>query len=167
MADVPGITWAQLRSERPDLAEAGRSLLYQVGVGLAFLGTTAFDGAPRVHPMCPVMDDHSIHAFIVPGPKQRDLIRDGRYALHSFPCPDNEDAFYVTGGAVLVEDAGTRSRLADVFVSERSAFSVPPPGPAELLFELRIERCMLTRTTGHGDPHPNHEIWHADTRRVS
>ena len=33
----------------------------------------------------------------VPGPKQADLHRDGRYALHSFPCEDNEDAFYCTG----------------------------------------------------------------------
>ena len=31
-------------------------------------------------------------------------LRDGRFALHSFPCEDNEDAFGVTGRATLVED---------------------------------------------------------------
>ena len=159
MVGASGLTWSELASSRPDLAEAGRELLYQVGVGLAFLATTRPDGGPRVHPMCPILDGESLHAFIVNGPKQRDLVRDGRYALHSFPCPDNEDAFYVTGYARLVDDGSVRQRLSDVFVSERASLGVPPPGASELLFELTVESCMLTRTTGHGDPSPRHEIW--------
>jgi hypothetical protein len=45
---------------RPDLADASRALLYQFGVGLAFLSTVRPDGGPRVHPVwhtkypCPV-----------------------------------------------------------------------------------------------------------------
>jgi len=29
------------------------------------------------------------------------------------------------------------------------------------LFEFLIERCLLTRTTGHGDPSPRHVVWTA------
>src|SRR6266851_2560720 len=49
-----GVAWSTLAAERPDLAEAGRALLYQFGVGLAFLGTIRKDGGPRVHPVCPL-----------------------------------------------------------------------------------------------------------------
>ena len=93
------LSWGALAGGRPDLAEGGRQLLYQFGVGLAFLGTTRADGAPRVHPMCPVLNDEGLFAFIVPSPKRNDLHRDGRYAMHSFPADDNEDAFSVAGQA--------------------------------------------------------------------
>ena len=29
------------------------------------------------------------------------------------------------------------------------------------VFRFDIDTCMVTRTTGHGDPAPRHEIWHA------
>jgi hypothetical protein len=32
------LTWAEFAHARPELAEAGRRLLYQFGVGLGFLG---------------------------------------------------------------------------------------------------------------------------------
>jgi hypothetical protein len=102
------LTWAAFRLARPDLAQAGRDLLYQVGVGLAFLATVRPDSGPRLHPFCPLVTDDALVAFIIPSPKQRDLHRDGRYALHSFPTPDNEDAFYLTGRVRLVEDATDR-----------------------------------------------------------
>src|SRR5690348_2408841 len=122
------VSWDEFEKERPDLAGAGRALFYQFGVGLGFLATVRRDGGPRVHPMCPVIHDGGMYAFIVPGPKQADLHRDGRYALHSFPCPDNEDAFYCTGRAAVEEDAGLRRVLAGIFVAER-ADGVPVPEP--------------------------------------
>jgi hypothetical protein len=152
-------TWPEFAALRPDLAVDGRALLYQFGVGLGFLATTRSDGGPRVHPMCPIMTEAGMFAFIVPGPKQRDLRRDGRYALHSFPCPDDEDGFSCQGSVRLVNDAGRRSELSDVFVAERAALSVPAPAPDEIAFELLVDSCLLTRTTGHGDPHPVHQIW--------
>jgi len=141
------------------MAAQGKSLLYQHGVGLAFLGTARPDGRPRVHPMCPLITDEGLFAFIVPSPKQGDLKRSGAYALHSFPCPTNEDAFYVTGRAALVSDAGRRGVLAQQFVAEREAVGVAPPSSEDALFEFDIESCLLTRTTGHGDPAPNHTVW--------
>jgi hypothetical protein len=147
--------------QAPDMAAQGRSLLYQHGVGLGFLATVRLDGRPRVHPVCPLITDVGLFAFIVPSPKQGDLKRSGAYALHSFPCPSNEDAFYVTGYASLVSNAEQRAALAGQFVAEREAFGVAAPSPADALFEFELDSCLLTRTTGHGDPAPDHSIWHA------
>jgi hypothetical protein len=153
------LSWEELSRVRPDLTAAGRELLYRLGVGLAFLATVRRDGGPRLHPMCPLLAEGGIYAFIIPSPKQLDLHRDGRYSLHCYPPPDNEDAFYISGRTVLVEDSTLRRRLSDQFVTERAQFHVPAPGDDDVLFEFLIDRCLLTRTTGHGDPQPSHEVW--------
>jgi hypothetical protein len=153
------LTWSDFRQRRPDLVEAGRGLLYQVGVGLAFLATVRHDGGPRLHPFCPLLTDDALVAFIIPSPKQRDLQRDGRYALHSFPTDANEDAFYLAGRARLVHDGAVRERFAALFVEERSAIGVPVPAAQDLLFAFDVDACLLTRTEGFGDHHPRHEVW--------
>ena len=79
--------------------------------------------------------------------------------LHSFPCEDNEDAFYCTGRATVVDDPVVRQALADVFVTERADAGVPVPAPDHQLFRFGIETCLLTRTTGHGDFAPQHTTW--------
>jgi hypothetical protein len=152
-------TWNEFARLRPDLAEAGRALLYQFGVGLGFLATTRPDGGPRLHPMCPIVTERGAFAFIVPSPKQRDLRRDGRYALHSFPCPDNEDAFSCSGRVRLMDDEHARVELGAVFVAERAELGVPLPATDDALFEFLLDGCLLTRTAGHGDPEPAHRVW--------
>src|SRR5215467_1315394 len=153
------ISWSDFKIGRPDLARHGADLLYHYGVGLAFLGTVRADGGPRLHPMCPLLSETGLYAFIVPSPKQRDLHRDGRYAMHSFPLDDNEDAFYLTGVASPVSHPQTRDLLGRQFADERSDFAVPPPGEEQHLFEFHVHAAMLTRTSGHGDPEPQHTIW--------
>jgi hypothetical protein len=155
------VSWKNFAAVRPELAEAGRDLLYQHGVGLAYLACVRRDGGPRVHPMCPLLDSEGLFAFIVPSPKQADLLCDGRYSMHSFPRPDNEDAFYITGTAHLIEDPETRSRLSELFVSERKALGVPAPSTDDRLFGFLVASCLLTLTTGHGDPNPVHTVWRA------
>lgn len=155
------LTWKSFADARPDLAEAGRGLLYQFGVGLAFLGTVRKDGGPRMHPMCPVIVEGGLYAFIEPGPKLHDLIRDGRYALHCFPPAGNEDAFYVTGRAELRDEPELLARVRAAFWAERSQATEPPEADSLSFFELLIGGCMLTRTTGHGDWNPQHTIWKA------
>ena len=156
------LTWPELSAARPDLADAGRSLLYQFGgVGLAFLGTVRPDGGPRVHPICPVLTGAGLFGLIIPSPKLDDLARDGQYVLHSFPCVDNEDAFYLTGRAEMRDDTPLRADVGRVFLDERS-WDEPPPGfDDQQLVEFLVAKCMLTRTKGHGDPDPKHTIWKA------
>lgn len=154
--------WRQMRVERPELAEAGRALLYQFGVGLAFLATIKPDTGPRLHPMCPILHDDRLLAFILPSPKLQDLRRDGRYALHCFPPADNEDAFYATGRARILDDSGLRAAASDQFLAERAGQAIPPPAEDHALVELELEMVMVTRTDGHGDFEPQHTVWKAD-----
>ncbi|MBA2313274.1 MAG: pyridoxamine 5'-phosphate oxidase family protein [Actinobacteria bacterium] len=154
------MSWRQFREARPDLADAGQRLLYQYGVGLAFLASVRRDGGPRVHPMCPLLTPEGLFAFLVPSPKRDDLHRDGRYALHCFPVEDNEDAFYVTGTARPIHnDELLLRRLETQFLDERKMKTRPPYFSEHHLFEFGIERCLLTSTTGHGDPSPKHVVW--------
>lgn len=48
------IGWSEFVRREPELARQGRALLYNFGVGLAFLGTVRADGGPQLHPMCPL-----------------------------------------------------------------------------------------------------------------
>jgi len=155
------LTWGQFRQARPDLAEAGKALFYQFSVGLAFLGTVRPDGGPRVHPVCPQITDDGIYAFVIPSPKRRDLLRDGRYALHGFPPAQNEDAIYLTGRAEKRTDPELRASLTRMFLTERNLVAQPPSFGGQLLFEFLIESCLVTRTTGHGDHDPKHSVWRA------
>jgi hypothetical protein len=152
---------AQFEADQPELASVGRSLLYQFGVGLAFLATVRADGGPRVNPMCPLIDGTGLYAFLIPGPKRDDLHRDGRYAMHSFPREDDEDAFSLAGRARHLDESDERRRLATLFLDERG-WKGPPKGfEQQELFVFEIERCLHTVTTGHGDPDPRHRIWRA------
>ena len=155
------ISWSNFKTQQPELARQGADLLYHFGVGLAFLGTVRADGGPRLHPICPLLTETGLYAFIVVSPKQKDLHRDRRCAMHSFPLEDNEDAFYLSGMANYVTDLQIWHQLAQQFVAERSEGAVPPPGEEQHLFEFQVQAAMLTRTTGHGDPHPQHTIWRA------
>jgi hypothetical protein len=154
------LTWSQFAAIRPDLAEAGRHLLYQFGVGLAFLSTVRADGGPRLHPICPLLVDGRLAAHIIPSAKRDDLHRDGRYAMHSYPCPDNEDAFYVTGTAALARPGSELAQAAAAqFLAERELQAEPPGFADGEIFEFRLSRCLLTRTLGHGDWNPQHTVW--------
>ena len=156
------VTWREFAGARPDLAEAGRTLLYQYGVGLAFVATVRPDGGPRLHPVCPVLlAEEGLYALLVPSPKREDLRRDPRYAMHSFPCEQNEDAFYVVGTTRPSDDPSLRRMVGAQFLTERE-WDAPPPGfDQQELFEFDVERCLYTRTGGHGDSNPEHTIWHA------
>ncbi len=137
--DGPMATWKDFAAAAPELAGAGRALLNQFGVGLAFLATLRRDGAPRVHPVCPVLSDDRLFVLITPGsPKRRDLASDGRYALQTFPQPKaGSDEFYLAGVARLVEEATTRDAVLHDARHQAAA--------SEVLFELTIDRAMHTR----------------------
>lgn len=156
------VRWGELAAARPDIAGPGRDILYQFGVGLAFLATVRPDGGPRLHPMCPVLMDDDLYALLIPSPKRRDLVADGRYALHSFPRPDDENALYLTGTARPVTDPDTGRAVADQFAAERSHLALDPGRLAhDQPFQFDVTTAMLTLTSGHGDVEPTHIIWHA------
>ena len=82
--------------------------------------------------------------------------------LHAFPCEDNEDAAYLTGRAVVIDDPARRAVVEQQVLAERAAIPIPPESlAAQTLFRLDITRCLVTTTTGHGDSDPHHDIWRA------
>jgi len=133
------VTWKEFAAAEPDLADVGRALLFQFKVGLAFLATVRKDGAPRLHPVCPVLSDDRLFVLIIPtSPKRHDLRRDGRYALQTFPQPKpGSDEFSIAGKAVGVDDAAVRAAIL------RDAKHVADA--SEIAFELWIEHVMHTR----------------------
>ncbi len=119
------------------MAEAGRTLIYQFRVGLGYLATVRRDGTPRVHPVCPVIANGGLYLFIGNrSPKLRDLLRDGRFALHSFPNPQVDDEFTVSGRAERVDDAGIRQVVYDAYTATGASTSDDTP------FELRLDRAL-------------------------
>lgn len=133
------LTWKLFAAAEPSLADVGRALLFQFGVGLAFLATVRRDGAPRLHPVCPVLSGDRLYVLITPtSPKANDLVRDGRYALQTFPQPKpGSDEFLVSGKVLAVTDAAARAAVL------RDAKHMADA--SELTFELLVDRVMHTR----------------------
>ena len=155
------LTWGEFRSARPDLADAGRKLLYNFGIGLGFLATVRADGGPRVHPICPVLTDDHLYGLIVPGPKLNDLRRDRRFALHSetVPPPHQDDAFYLTGVPTEVTDPSKWEQVATQLLAERELQSRWPGFEAQVLFEFLFDRCLLTLTEPLDRLPAGHTVW--------
>lgn len=135
-------TWSEFVAAAPELAAAVRGLVHQFGPGFSYLATVRPDGGPRLHPVSPVITDDGLYCFIIDSPKRRDLDRDGRYALHSFPPEETDDEAYLTGRAVTVTDPSRRARVASAC---RAAGSVD-----WLLYEFTVETAMLVHR--HDDP---------------
>jgi hypothetical protein len=163
------ITWTDFRRQQPALADAARRQFYNFGIGLGFLATIRPDGAPRVHPVCPVISDTGLHLLIVAGPKRQDLRRDGRYALHSetSPPPRQDDGFALTGVATEITDLQIRRIVRGQVLAERDG-KVWPGFDEEVIFELGIKSCLLMLTQD-GEAFPaGPTIWkasHSDGKR--
>jgi hypothetical protein len=160
VSGLRAVSWKDFAAAEPELAEIGRSLLEQFGPGLAFLASVRKDGAPRLHPVCPVLSGNRLFVLVTDAsPKRGDLERDGRYALQSFPQPKpGSDEFYLAGTAILVDDATDR---AAIFRDAKHQAQ-----PSEIAFELRIERAMHTRWESPLTPQmrPVQRKWRAPSR---
>jgi hypothetical protein len=111
-------TWGEFAAAAPELAATGERIFG--AFTLAYIATVRADGGPRVHPVTITVHDGGLYAFLVQGtPKRRDLLRDRRFALHSFPLfPEGtvesyvDDELVVRGVAVPVHDRELRKRVA-------------------------------------------------------
>jgi hypothetical protein len=130
------MSWQVLETSHPELAAFGAERLDGT---VAYLATVRQDGAPRVHPVTPIVGQGHLFVFMEPtSPKGRDLQRDGRYALHC-GVSDTSGAggeFLVSGRAHLVENAELRAlavQLASYTPAERY-----------ILFECLVESAAST-----------------------
>jgi hypothetical protein len=148
------LSWQDFARANEAIAEAGYRLLHQFGIGLAFIATTRKDGGPRLHPCCPLIDDGHLYVFITgASPKRYDLVRDGRFALHSFPPEGNDDEFFCSGSAHEIGDSAVRRVIAG-----KAKHNVRDD---EVLFELRLDRALYTTWVNPRQPdtYPIHAKW--------
>ncbi len=144
--------WREFEASAPDLAQAGRWLFGQNG-GVAFIATVRRDGSPQLHPVMPHVVEGALYVFIVSmSSKYRDLLRDGRYALHAIPAGEANQEFLISGRATRLEAPGTRGTV--------EAATGGPRHEWEVLFALDIEKALGTRWDQWGTP----QAWPAFTR---
>ncbi len=146
------VFWSAFAAAAPWLATDIKNLIHQYGPGLGYLATVRPDGGPRVHPVAPVVADGGLFCFLLNSPKRRDLERDGRYALHTYPPEDDDTEGYLAGRAHAVTDEVRRRRVA---AASRAAVGVD-----WRLFELDIEVAMVTRHLSSAQTQ-THTVWRA------
>jgi hypothetical protein len=139
--------WGDFANQAPEIAEAGRALLYQFGPGLAYLATVRADGGPRLHPVCVNLVDGGLYTLVVPSPKRQDLLRDGRFALHSFASATVDDEFFLAGRAIHQESP---SLIARVRAAQQATGATT--SDTEELFEYYLERALYSRYKPRGEP---------------
>ncbi|MBV9792045.1 MAG: pyridoxamine 5'-phosphate oxidase family protein [Chloroflexi bacterium] len=135
------MSWNKLETADPELAAFGVERL--VSSGVAYLATIRPDGAPRVHPVTPIVGQGRLFLFMEPtSPKGHDLQRDARYAMHC--SVENSGGgggeFFISGHAQLVEDPALRQ-----IATKASSFT---PAERYILFELDLEQASSTSYEG-------------------
>jgi hypothetical protein len=104
--------------------------------------------------VCPHIAEGRLWVFVgAPSPKRHDLLRDPRYALHTFPCPDVDDEFYVRGRATPCTDGALIAHVrADLpFNSEDDDHP----------FVLDIERALWSKYEKRPSWPPVYTRWQA------
>jgi hypothetical protein len=141
-------SWGEFEAQAPDLAAFGAKLLTAAP---AYLATLRRVGAPRVHPIAPILGAGRLFVFMEPtSPKGRDLRERSWYALHN-GVPDTFGTggeFFVSGHATLIDNPDLRAVACGV-----ATYS---PEDRYILFELGIYEA---RCNGYGDvplPDPTH-----------
>lgn len=137
------MSWKELEVANPELAAFGAQ---RFATGVAYLATIRKNGAPRLHPVTPIIGQGRLFLFMEPtSPKGHDLRRDGRYVLHSSVSDSGGSSgeFLVTGRAKFIEDHELR-RLA----TESASYA---PADRYILFELSLETADSTIYQG-GQP---------------
>jgi hypothetical protein len=146
-------SWADLEIAAPRIAAAGHAVLYRSGEGAALLATVRSDSPPRIHPINVGVVDGGLYAFLLDSAKRRDLVEDGRFALHGHQDAADPTEFSVRGRARLVETGAARDRVADGWFFEVD--------DSYLLFELRIESALLGER-GAAEWPPRYSRWTPD-----
>jgi hypothetical protein len=148
----PTINWGEFAKREPELARFGA---VRLTAAPAYLATVRRSGAPRVHPVTPILSPLGLYLFMEPtSPKGEDLRERRWFALHS-GVPDNAGTggeFNVTGLGLAVEDADMWSHAADA-----ASYT---PADRYILLEMQVSEA---RCHGYGDvPLPSTRRWSAE-----
>jgi len=144
--------WADLEIGAPAIAAAGRALLEGNGEAGALLATVRGDALPRIHPVTVAVVDGGLFVFLLDSAKRRDLVDDGRFALHGYQDPQAPREFSVRGRARLVPAGQLRDHVGAGWKFEVD--------DSYWLFELRIASAILGERAADEWP-PRYTRWSA------
>jgi hypothetical protein len=145
-------TWGVFAAAEPELAAF---VAARLRAAPSYLATVRASGAPRVHPVTPIVTADGLYLFMEPtSPKGADLRQRGWFALHN-GVPDNAGTggeAAVSGTGHFIDDAAVRATVA--------AAASYPPADRYVLFELRPDEV---RANGYRDVTlPEHRRWVAE-----
>jgi hypothetical protein len=122
-------TWGAFAAAAPELASF---VAERLQAAPAYLATVRGSGAPRVHPVTPILTADGLYVFMEPtSPKAADLRARRWFALHN-GVPDNAG----TGGEASVSGTGHAVDEVTVRATVVAAASYDP-ADRYVLFELR------------------------------
>ena len=147
------VSWSTFAASAPELAEAGRRLIYRHETGEALLATVRDDEPPRINPIYVAILDGRLLAFLLPSPKQAALAADRRFAVHTFVTAEEPDEFVVRGRARVVDDAAERGAAAAAWYFDVDEDAV--------LFEFLVETALLGERAPEAWP-TRYSSWKAD-----
>ena len=149
--------WADFAAAAPELAAAGARHLDRAE-GAALLATVRADAPPRIHPVTVGIVDGGLYVFLLDSAKRRDLVEDGRYALHAHQDMAAPDEFSVRGHARLIPAGDVRDRVGSGWFFEVD--------DTYWLFELTVQSAILGERGANEWP-PRYTRWSAtDGRRA-
>ena len=149
--DTAEATWADFAAAAPDIAAAGARHLDRAE-GAALLATVRGDAPPRIHPVTVGIVDGGLYVFLLDSAKRRDLVDDGRFALHAHQDMAAPDEFSVRGRATLIPQGTLRDRLGSGWFFEVD--------DTYWLFELQLQSAILGERGAEEWP-PRYKRWSA------
>jgi hypothetical protein len=158
-------TWAEFETEAPELAQAATGLwpgivsLDRSGVlpeatpcfAISYLATVRRDGAPRLHPFCPILAGGRLFAAIPrSSPKGWDLRRDPRCVIHALPGAE-DDELCIRANAIEVTDDATRALVLEV-VARSGVGGMIESVSNDPLFDFDLQQVDVARWLDIGEP---------------
>ena len=161
-------TWAEFEREAPGLAAVAghlwpgiirlqrpsdRPRRWEVPIfSIAFLATARPDGAPRLHPVCPILAHGRLYVAIPrSSPKGHDLRRDPRCVIHALPGPDDDELCIRARAREVTTDDDVKESVVEV-VQASEVGGMIESVTNDPLFELELEQVDVARWIDIGQP---------------
>jgi len=128
---------------------------------VAYLATVRRDGAPRLHPFCPIIAGGRLFAAIPrSSPKGHDLRRDPRCAIHAMPGPDDDELCIRATASEVVADVDTATMVRTV-VARSGVGGMIESTSHDPIFEFDLQQVDVATWVNIGEPgtHPVRHQW--------
>ena len=130
---------------------------------IAYLATVRRDGAPRLHPLCPILAGGRLFAAIPRrSPKGWDLRRDERCVIHAMPGPE-DDELCLRASATEVTARADATSLVQSVVARSNVGGMIESVRHDPIFEFDLVQVDVARWVDIGQPgtHAVRQRWRA------